>query len=258
MKNITLIAGLLLFSYTLFSQVGIGTTAPTGALEVSAVLPSPSTQMAGFVPPTVSLSATNSTLTTTGGISVVNADTGGVPTIGTLVYNRNTSAPGANQVTPGYYYYNGSNWEKMATSGQSSTTYFTTAGVTIPNNTTTFTALQGFPITVNFTAETFIFVSGAVGVSVNGNGNGNANAATDVLLYVDNAILPNGCYQKVYTTSSGNAPYNYASFSQTLALPAGEHTIGLAAGNNSGSSVTVGGTASSVLQGELTITVLKK
>lgn len=257
MKNITLIAGLLLFSYTLFSQVGIGTTAPTGALEVSAVLPSPSTQMAGFVPPTVSLSATNSTLTTTGGISVVNADTGGVPTIGTLVYNINTSAPGANQVTPGYYYYNGSNWEKMATSGLSSTTYFTPTGLTVPQNTTAFTALSGFPINVNYPTDTVIFVSGDVGVLLNENGN-NAIGRTDVVIYVDGAVLPNGGYQRLYTSNSADNPIRYASFSQTLSLTAGTHTIGLAVGNNIGGSVIVGGTAASVLQGELTITVLKK
>jgi hypothetical protein len=257
MKNITLIAGLLLFSYTLFSQVGIGTTAPTGALEVSAVLPSPSTQMAGFVPPTVSLSATNSTLTTTGGISVVNADTGGVPTIGTLVYNRNTSAPGANQVTPGYYYYNGSNWEKMITSGLSSTTYFTPTGFIVPQNTTAFTSLSGFPINVNYPTDTVIFVSGDVGVLLNENGN-NAIGRTDVVIYVDGAVLPNGGYQRLYTSNSSDNPIRYSSFSQTLSLTAGTHTIGLAVGNNTGSSVIVGGTSSSVLQGELTITVLKK
>jgi hypothetical protein len=257
MKNITLIAGLLLFSYTLFSQVGIGTTAPTGALEVSAVLPSPSTQMAGFVPPTVSLSATNSTLTTTGGISVVNADTGGVPTIGTLVYNRNTSAPGANQVTPGYYYYNGSNWEKMATSGLSSTTYFTPTGFIVPQNTAAFTSLSGFPINVNYPTDTVIFVSGDVGVLLNENGN-NAIGRTDVVIYVDGAVLPNGGYQRLYTSNSDGNPIRYSSFSQTLSLTAGMHSIGLAAGNNTGSSVIVGGTSSSVLQGELTITVLKK
>jgi hypothetical protein len=254
-KNIFSIS-IFLLTFSLFSQVGIGTTSPTGALAVNSSLPAPSTQLAGFVPPTVSLTATNSTLTVTAGVNVVNADTGGVPAIGTLVYNRNTSAVGPNQVTPGYYYYNGSNWEKMTTSGQSSTTYFTTAGVTISNNTTAITALPGFPITVNYTTDTVIFVSGDVGVSVVGNGN--VNSVTDLVLFVDNAILPNGCFKRVYTTSSGNVPFNYASFSQTLVLTAGTHTIGLAAGNNSGSSVTVGGTAASVLQGELTITVLKK
>jgi hypothetical protein len=118
MKKIALIAGLLLFSYTLFSQVGIGTTSPTGALEVSAVLPSPSTQMAGFVPPTVSLSATNSTLTTTAGSSVVNANTGGVPTNGTIVYNTSTSGAGANQVTPGYYYWDNGVWTSFKSNGK--------------------------------------------------------------------------------------------------------------------------------------------
>jgi hypothetical protein len=257
MKKKIFSIGIFLLTFSLFSQVGIGTTSPTGALAVNSSLPAPSTQLAGFVPPTVSLTATNSTLTVTAGVNVVNADTGGVPAIGTLVYNRNTSAVGPNQVTPGYYYYNGSNWEKMTTSGQSSTTYFTPTGLTVPQNTTAFTALSGFPITVNYTTDTVLFVSGDVGVLLNENGN-NATGRTDVVIYVDGAVLPNGGYQRLYTSNSSGNPIRYASFSQTLSLTAGTHTIGLAVGNNIGGSVIVGGTAASVLQGELTITVLKK
>ncbi len=104
-----------LFTSVMQAQVGIGTTTPSGALEVNSAMPLPSTQKAGFVPPTVALSATNSTVTTTAGVSVINPLTNGVPTTGTIVYNTNTSAAGANQVTPGYYFYNGTNWEKFST-----------------------------------------------------------------------------------------------------------------------------------------------
>lgn len=65
------------------AQVGIGTTTPSGALEVSSALPSPSTQRAGLVPPIVALSATNSTVTTTAGVSIINPTTNGVPLTGT-------------------------------------------------------------------------------------------------------------------------------------------------------------------------------
>ena len=115
MKKITF---LLIFVCSFsFAQVGIGTTNPTGALDVSSTLPSPSLNKAGFVPPTVALSATNSTvITTTPSVSVVNPATNLAPVDGTIVYNTNTSAPGAFQVTPGFYFYNAGNWEKL-TSG---------------------------------------------------------------------------------------------------------------------------------------------
>lgn len=104
-----------LFTSVMQAQVGIGTTTPSGAFEVNSALPLPSAQKAGLVPPTVALSATNSTVTTTAGVSVINPLTNGVPTTGTIVYNTHTSAAGANQVTPGYYFYNGTNWEKFST-----------------------------------------------------------------------------------------------------------------------------------------------
>lgn len=110
-----------LFTSVMQAQVGIGTTTPSGALEVNSAMPLPSTQKAGFVPPTVELSATNSTVTTTAGVSVINPLTNGVPTTGTIVYNTNTSAAGANQVTPGFYYWDGSAWSPIK-SGSTKTT----------------------------------------------------------------------------------------------------------------------------------------
>ena len=112
MKKILL--SLILISTLGFAQVGIGTINPTGALDVSSSLPLPSTNKAGFVPPTVSLTATNSNITTTGA-NVVNPSNNLTPVVGTLVYNSNTSAIGVNQVVPGYYYYDGTTWILMST-----------------------------------------------------------------------------------------------------------------------------------------------
>lgn len=117
------------------AQVGIGTTTPSGALDVSSALPSPSTQRAGLVPPIVALSATNSTVTTTAGVSIINPTTNGVPLTCTIVYNTSTAGTNPNQVTPGYYFYNGTLWERLnsGTSGNWSLT-----GNTGTNPTTNF------------------------------------------------------------------------------------------------------------------------
>jgi hypothetical protein len=88
----------LLFHYginTIYSQVGIGTTNPQASLDINSTTD-------GLLIPRVALSATNVATVIT-------------PTISEMVYNTFTSAVGPNQVTPGYYYWNGSLWASMLT-----------------------------------------------------------------------------------------------------------------------------------------------
>jgi hypothetical protein len=123
-----------LFASVMQAQVGIGTTAPKGALDINADLPAPSTDQAGFVPPIVGLTATNSFTTTTS--TIINPNGGAVVT-GTIVYNTATSAAGPNQVTPGYYFYNGTVWEKLG-SGAAAGTDWSINGNSGTNETTNF------------------------------------------------------------------------------------------------------------------------
>ena len=93
--KIYIILFLLVALNSVYAQVGIGTTSPNGALDVLSTTD-------GLIIPRVALSATNvSTITT--------------PTISELVYNTFTSAVGPNQVTSGFYYWDGSLWNKLAT-----------------------------------------------------------------------------------------------------------------------------------------------
>lgn len=89
---------ILLNSFFTFAQVGIGTTNPQGALDVSNT-----TQ--GFLPPRVSLIATNIAN------PVVNP-AGGLLPAGTLVFNTNTTS-GNFAVFPGIYYWDGNNWVSL-------------------------------------------------------------------------------------------------------------------------------------------------
>jgi hypothetical protein len=82
----------------LSAQVGIGTTAPRGAVDVAST-----TQ--GFVLPTVSLAATNVQ-------TAINPQGGAIPA-GTVVYNDATAGAGAVAVTPGMYYWDGSAWVSL-------------------------------------------------------------------------------------------------------------------------------------------------
>ena len=82
-----------------FAQVGIGTTTPNGALDVSST-----TQ--GFLLPRVALTASNVA------DPVVNP-AGGALANGTMVYNTASAGVFPNNVLPGYYYWNGSQWIRL-------------------------------------------------------------------------------------------------------------------------------------------------
>ena len=74
-----------------FGQVGIGTTTPLGALDITATTD-------GLVIPRVALTISTSALPLT------------APTTSELVYNTATIA----DVTPGYYYWDGATWVRLA------------------------------------------------------------------------------------------------------------------------------------------------
>lgn len=98
-----------------FAQIGIGTNAPRGALEISSATN-------GFLTPQVALTAANTYA------PVLNPQTAGAPITGTVVYNTTSAGAGANLVTPGYYYWDGSLWLRLASGTNSDWTLSGNAG----------------------------------------------------------------------------------------------------------------------------------
>jgi hypothetical protein len=109
-----LLGFMLMFSIASFAQVGIGTTTP----EASAMLEVKSTTK-GFLPPRVLLTATNAALPIAS------------PSTGLLVYNTATAGTPPNDVTPGYYYWNGSAWIKLTENGTTKKAAFVGRGVDV-------------------------------------------------------------------------------------------------------------------------------
>ena len=89
---------LFLITYSSFAQTGIGTTTP----DASAKLDVSSTNK-GFLPPRIALTALNSASPVTS------------PATGLLIFNTASAGTNPNQVTPGYYYWDGVNskWVRL-------------------------------------------------------------------------------------------------------------------------------------------------
>lgn len=106
MKSIFSLTFLLSYS-TVFSQVGIGTVTPNSSarLEVSAT-------DKGFLPPRVALTGT------------ADASTISTPATGLLVYNTATAGSSPANVTPGFYYYDGSKWQRISNNMPTETVTF--------------------------------------------------------------------------------------------------------------------------------------
>ena len=96
MKTKNIVLALLLFPTLFFAQVGIGTTTPDASakLEINAT-------DKGFLPPRVALT------------SASDAATIATPAIGLFIYNTATAGTAPNDVTPGFYYYGGSQWQRI-------------------------------------------------------------------------------------------------------------------------------------------------
>lgn len=135
-----------------FSQVGVGTTTPNGALDVSS-----STN--GFVPPRVALTATNVQA------PVINPQ-GGVIPAGTIVWNTATAGASPNNVAPGLYYWNGTRWVAFAGSpGGLDWSLNGNSGTTAGTNFLGTTDAQDVRFHTNSTERARILSGGTLGVN---------------------------------------------------------------------------------------------
>jgi hypothetical protein len=91
---------LLLVTFGLFAQTGIGTTTPNASAKLDVTATD-----RGFLPPRVALTASNVFSPITGTSSAA---------AGLLIYNTATAGTVPNNVIPGYYFWNGTAWIQIS------------------------------------------------------------------------------------------------------------------------------------------------
>lgn len=181
MNKKLLLTTLICTAFNFFSQaqVGVGTTTPNGALDVTSTTN-------GFVPPRVALSATNVAA------PITNPNGGGNPVAGTVVYNTATAGTSPNNVAPGLYYWDGTRWVAFAGSpGGLDWSLTGNTGTTIASNFLGTSDNVDFAIRTNNTEKIRVRTDGNVGINNVGNAFGklrvtNTGAGNDAIQAVNN------------------------------------------------------------------------
>lgn len=95
-KKSAVLFSLIFNVLNLFGQVGIGTSTPHSSAQLHV-----QSENKGFLPPQVNLLNTND-------ITTIAA-----PATGLFVFNLSTSGIAPSNVSPGFYYFDGSKWQRI-------------------------------------------------------------------------------------------------------------------------------------------------
>jgi hypothetical protein len=142
--------------------------------------------------------------------------------------------------------------------GQSASTVYSTGALSLATVTGSFVLIPGLTQTINVPANSQLYISSGGGIQTS-----SAVAAgfsrVDIVLFIDGAITSAGNYRRVIAANNTGMGSNIENWhmSSAVTLPAGSHTIQVQATLNSGAAATVSGDATSVLQGDLTVVVVK-
>ena len=146
---------------------------------------------------------------------------------------------------------------QWANLGQSGATVYGNAPVTVSSS--AFVLVPGLTYTLSVPANSVVQIN-TTGGAMSTSGVATANSVVDVVLYIDGALVPNGGYQRmqINNTAGLTGIYQYWSLALTQTFAGGTHTISVMANLSSGSPATVSGNNSTVLQGSLSVTVIRQ
>lgn len=169
-RILTTVGCLIIFSIPLNAQVGVNTSSPdaSAALDISS-------SDKGFLMTKVALTGTDDVSTITPS-----------PTTGLLVFNTATAGTPGNEVTAGFYYFDGTSWKRFYTEGYT-LSYDQTSEITASTTNTQYVVLPGLDtgfITVPFSGTYQIRVEGfySAGNLVSTTGDGAAQGSISLAM----------------------------------------------------------------------------
>ena len=138
--------------------------------------------------------------------------------------------------------------------GQSATTGYGSLAITLSSASGVgiFYVIPGVTQTVTVPANTVAFISSDGGMLA---ANVSGGSVMDFSIFIDGAFPANGGYERLSVPTNS---FGFWSFSQSAILTAGSHTIQVGAAYRSGNSAIINGDVTSVLQGEITVVLIKQ
>ena len=188
---------LLCLSFLSKAQTGIGTTTPNASAKLDV-----SSSTLGFLPPRVSLTASNAFSPLAG--TAANA-------AGLIVYNTATAGTAPNNVIPGYYFWNGSAWINLIG---------TTVANTLTGNGTTST-ITNFSSVINEQSAGFTLGNADNGKIIVINSSSAQTITVPSLSVGFNCMIVQRGSGQVTLSASGVTINNRYGFTKT----AGQHSI---------------------------------
>lgn len=143
------------------------------------------------------------------------------------------------------------------TTGQDAIAVYGTSTLTLSAG-SSFTTVPGLVTNVNVPTNSVVLLTTYGGIQTNGTGT-SGYSTVDVAFFVDGATPANGAYQRLIAsnTSAISGAFAYWSMQSVLTLSPGVHTISVQAKVTGGSSASIGGDNTTVLQPELDVVFLK-
>lgn len=183
LTNLRLIALFSFFTLSFYAQVGVGTTVPKGALDITSAT-------TGFVMPRIALTATNVSAPVTNPNALTLE-------VGTMVFNTATTA-GTYGVIPGLYFWDGTQWVSQFHK-YFEKNFTQTAGInvaTTASSYTTITGLNNVTFTAPYSGEYHYVFSGYLGAEA-------IDATSKVVGFVEGnfKLTVNGVDYKKYSYS---------------------------------------------------------
>ena len=145
------------------------------------------------------------------------------------------------------------------TSGQAAADAYGSSSLTVSSSTTTFTVIPGLTQTITVPSSSVLSLRTDGGIENNVNSS-SGSSIVDIAIFVDGVAPANGAYRRVTAANTSGVGYMNANYSmgETVTLSAGSHTIDVRVKYFSGYSCTVSGDNTTVLQGTLSVIILKK